>query len=374
MEQVYYLGEYGSPESQQRYAQLIAEKWVECPDEDTARVFASQKRWLSIDDLIARFMIKHVQHHYLNREGKPSERYKHIQVALRLLHDIYGSTPVNEFGPKRFKVVREQMIERGIREQEGYARSYVNDQMSIIRNFFRWGVEDESVPVDVYQSLAAVQQLRKGRDPRVREKVKVLPVSQELVFSTLPYLSPQLAGMIQIQLHTAMRPDEVTIMRPCDIDMRGDIWTYLPQAHKTEHHDISRTVFIGPKCQDIIRPWLDRPADAYLFSPREVALAARARHRKTPTDKPDKMDYFRGPREHYDDETYSRALRRVCERHGIERWTPNQLRHTAATFIREVYGLEAAKIILGHRNAVVTAEFYAEKDMNIAKNIMKEIG
>ena len=254
----YYLGEYGSAASRQLYTQLIAEKWANAPANIVVQS-AGPNQWPLIDELIARYMTKHVNHHYLDRDGKPSERYKHIRKALRLLHDVFGAIRVNEFGSKRFKVLREEMIRQGVEEQGGYSRSYVNDHMSIIKNFFRWGVEEEQVPVEVHQSLGTVQKLRKGREGRVREKVKILPVPVEVVNQTLPHLSPQLATMVQLQLHTGMRPDEVTIMRLCDIDRSGEVWIYIPESYKTEHLDLSRQVYLGPKCQELLQDWLNRP-------------------------------------------------------------------------------------------------------------------
>jgi site-specific recombinase XerD len=58
------------------------------------------------------------------------------------------------------------------------------------------------------------------------------------------------------------------------------------------------------------------------------------------------------------------------EEHG---WHPHQLRHTAATRLRKHYGLEAARVVLGHRSAAV-AEVYAEIDQTKARQIMAEVG
>jgi hypothetical protein len=41
--------------------------------------------------------------------------------------------------------------------------------------------------------------------------------------------------------------------------------------------------------------------------------------------------------------------------------------------IRKVYGLETAKTVLGHTNTKI-AEIYAERDLELASKIMKEIG
>jgi integrase len=57
----------------------------------------------------------------------------------------------------------------------------------------------------------------------------------------------------------------------------------------------------------------------------------------------------------------------------IPHWHPHQLRHSLATEIRKKYGIEAAQIALGHARADVT-EVYAEKNMEIAKKIAREMG
>jgi site-specific recombinase XerD len=53
-------------------------------------------------------------------------------------------------------------------------------------------------------------------------------------------------------------------------------------------------------------------------------------------------------------------------------WFPYQLRHNAATYLREQYGLEMARIILGHSSAVTT-EIYAEVDYKKAEQIMQNL-
>jgi integrase len=55
------------------------------------------------------------------------------------------------------------------------------------------------------------------------------------------------------------------------------------------------------------------------------------------------------------------------------KWHPHQLRHNAATRLRREFGIEAARVILGHRSAGIT-EIYAEADMEKGKKIMGEVG
>jgi site-specific recombinase XerC len=55
------------------------------------------------------------------------------------------------------------------------------------------------------------------------------------------------------------------------------------------------------------------------------------------------------------------------------RWSPNQLRHAAAPEIRRKFGLEAAQVILGHASADVT-QVYAERDLRLGENVIREVG
>jgi integrase len=66
-----------------------------------------------------------------------------------------------------------------------------------------------------------------------------------------------------------MRPGEVILMRPCDIDTSGDIWIYEPFDHKGRWRGIRKQIPLGPEAQKIPKPFLDREAGAFLFSPRE---------------------------------------------------------------------------------------------------------
>ena len=162
--------------------------------------------------------------------------------------------------------------------------------------------------------------------------------------------------------------------------MQGDVWEYQPYSHKTEHHERERVILLGPHAQEVINPWLKTDLNAYLFSPREARAwfhAQRAKNRKTPRSPRHrsrrKSNPKRAPGEVYTTLAYGHAITRACEKAGVPAWAPNQLRHNAATRIRAAYGIEAARIILGHSSAV-TSEIYAEVDREKAKEIMRKLG
>ena len=374
----HYLGKYGSPESLEKYHRLLAEQIRAPAGSTTVALAAARQSSLSIDELILSYW-QFTKGYYV-KNGKRSDRWYHIRLALRPLRKLYGNTLAHEFGPRKLKTVREEMIADGLGDGRGLNRKYINDHVGIIKRMFRWAVGEELVPVQVYQALETVDSIHKGRDPRLRESRKVKPAPRKHVRAVLDVVSPQIHTMIELQLSTGMRPDEVTIMRPCDIDDTGDVWTYVPESHKMDHRDLERVILLGPKAQRILQPWLDREPVAYLFSPREVSEDALVRRRKntevvrTPIPRSArKASYTRMPRDHYDDETYCQAVERACKKAGVPKWTPGQLRHNAGTTIRHKYGLEAARLVLGHRSASTT-EIYAEKDMAEAIRIVRDLG
>ena len=102
-----------------------------------------------------------------------------------------------------------------------------------------------------------------------------------------------------------------------------------------------------------------------------------------------KRDPLRAPRGCYENGSYRTAIQRACDRafpppagltpHEAKawrkehRWHPNQLRHNAATKLRKEFGIEAARVVLGHGSAAVT-EIYAELDLAKAADLMARIG
>ncbi len=275
--------------------------------------------------------------------------------------------PVAEFGPMALKAVRQKLIEAKL------SRRVINLRVNRIRRVFKWGVENQLVAPQVLHALQAVAALRAGRT-EARETGLVRPVPEESVKATLNHVTPQVRSMIELQQLTGMRPNEVTAMRPIDINRNQPTWIYRPARHKTEHHGIERLVYLGPRAQAIITPYLLRPAEAYLFSPKDAVRQSRDRLRKPGNrSKKRRPSPKRIPGDRYTRRSYYSAILRACKKAGIEVWGPNRLRHSTATYLRKRFGIEAARVVLGHRSSTVT-EVYAELDRTKAADIMAEVG
>lgn len=404
-----YLGQHGSDESKSEYDRLISE-WIG----NGRQLPPDRKGELTVVEILSRYWA-HARAYYV-KNGEPTSERCTIKAALRPVRRLYGHTPVESFGPAALKAVRQRMID------QGWCRNHVNKQISRVKTMFKWAVENELIAPSIYHGLVAVAGLRAGRS-EVRESDPILPVPDSDVDAIRPFVSHQIWAMIQLQRLNGMRSGEVTIMRACDLDMSGRVWMYTPATHKTEHHGRARLLPLGPRAQTIIEPWLEKDVSAYLFSPvdaeaqRFIRLHAR---RKTPVQPSQQKRNERGrhrrrvrpPKNRYSTASYGRAIARACDlafpppkhlqptilaRGNREtkkqfaarltesqraelkqwqqqhRWHPHQLRHNAATRLRKEFGIEAARVILGHKSAMVT-EVYAEIDTAKAIDIMAQVG
>ncbi len=380
-----YIGAYNSDESKAEYNRLIAE-WQMSGRQLPVPVRSNS---LSVDELILAFL-EHA-HGYYVKNGRPTTTQRHIRDALRPLHDLYGATSAAEFGPLALKALRQELIHRG-----NWCRTTINKAIGIIKRMFKWAAENELLPSRVYHNLQTVSGLRRGRC-EARETEPVKPVAEAFIDAVFPYVSSQVRAMIQLQLLTGMRPGEVISMRGCDLETSDRVWSYTPESHKTEHYGRARIIYLGPKAQAVVRPCLKTDVSAFLFNPTD-AETERSRGRRanrmtpmTPSQlrRKRKKNPRRAPRDRYERDSYRRAIERGCEKAfpspaGLSpgetktwrkdhRWHPNQLRHNAATRLRKEFGIEAARVVLGHASAAVT-EVYAELDLMKAADVMAKIG
>lgn len=390
--QDHYLGPYESPESVAKYDELIA-GYLAAGRRPVQP--ESEPDEITLLEVLAAYWT-HAEGYY-RKDGKPTSELDSMRNVMRDIKAEFSHLPVSQFGPNALKRVRQRWIDRGL------TRVGVNKNQRRVTRIIRWAVAEELAPAAILQAVTAVPGLKKGRC-ECPEPPPVQPVDVAIVERTLPHLPPTVADMVRFQLLTGARPGEVCKLTPGAVDRSADVWRYRVAGHKTEHHGRGRIVFIGPEAQKVVAPYLLRSADAHCFCPREVVaklIADRHANRITPleagnrpgkrSDKSDKprTGKRRAPGKQYTTHSYGQAIARACDRafpapEGTEgealkrwqadnRWSPNQLRHTAATDIRRRFGLEASQVILGHASAA-TSEIYAERDIEKAVSIARAIG
>jgi integrase len=387
-----YLGPHGSKASIREYDRVIAE-WLARGRAPEPTVETS----ISLNVLCARYLQYAIG--YYQKNGRCTKVVPGIKSVIRYLREWYGAEPAAEFGPVALKAIRQRMVD------DGLSRRYVNDHVDRIKRMFKWGASEQLVPHDTYQAISLVAGLRRGKSA-AHETAPILPIDDTTVDATLPFLTSVVTDMIRLQRLTGMRPAEVCSLRPCDLDRSQDVWVYQPESHKTEHHGRSRLIFIGPRGQEILQPYLSRDPGACCFCPTEADAERRRRQharRVVPIgcgNRPGtnrKAKPKRKPGNQYTADSYRRAIHRACDQafphatlggrgdlndgevkelrrwQSEHRWSPNRLRHSAATDVRKQFGLEAAQIVLGHASANVT-QIYAERDVAKGVEVARAIG
>lgn len=340
-------GQYDSPESVDFYKQfLLANVGIattKSPPLATTH---------SVAGLVTAYLI-HAEKYY---GGGTRGEYANMRHALKPLGREYWDLPAAHFGPLKLQEWQEKLIAKK------HARPYVNQQVAKIKRMFKWATSKEILPVAVYQALATVQGIAAGRteaaEPESTERVPWCDVE-----STLTELSPLVADMVRVQWFTSVRSGSLCRAKPEQFDRSGELWLWRPR-HKTESQGRELIVPVGPRCQVVLLPYMDRQPTDYLFNPR--TQRANRRYRK-----------------HYGTSSYYRAIQRAIERVNFRRseaeqeemkpWHPHQIRHTRGQEIRERFGIEGTQAHLGHDSMEAT-QVYSQRRLELAKSIAKETG
>lgn len=356
----FYLGPHGSPQSQAEYQRLLAE-WLAGGNHQPP-LSASPPAGLTLSEALAAYL-RFAGTYYrladpLTGQLVTTTQFARLRYALGPVRELYGHTPLRDFGPLALKAVRAHML------RLGWCRTYTNSQIDVVKRFFKWAVGEELAPSSVYEALRAVPGLKAGRT-EAREAEPVQPVPEAHIRPVQAEVLPQVRDLIELQLLTAMRPGEALALRPADVDRSGAVWLYRPAGHKTRHHGHERIIFLGPKGQAVLLPYLSRQPASCCFSPREATAELYARLGR----RPGPLRYH----DRYQSGSYSHADGVACERLQLPPWHPHQLRHNAATRLVAEFGWDLARIILGHRSVSAT-RIYAADNLQRALEVMSKVG
>ena len=353
-----YLGAWGTPEVHQAFQRVLAE-WAArgCKP-------APPKNDASIVECCA--IYTEYATGYFRANPLALNR---VRLAMRPLIHLYGRIPAVDFGSVHLRAIRETMI------NEGLAIATINTRINVLRRMLRYCASLEMIPAETWHKTATLENLKPGRCAAKPPK-KVAPVPMADIEAVEPYVTSSIQGLIRLQLITGARSGEVVQLKKSDIDTSGAVWVIELAQHKNSWRGHTRTLYVGPQGQSILKPFfLRRRDDEYLFQPsdyyQERSEAAPTHRRPNQIKNIPETDRTCG--EHYTTASYRRAVERACVRAGVPTWTPHRLRHTRATELRRRFGIEAARVTLGHSNLSAT-EIYAEADAEVARKIAGEIG
>lgn len=363
----YYCGKHGEPDTQAKYERLISEYLA------NKHSFFAVKNENRIEDLVVAYVDYATE--YLD-----FREVNNIKLVARSLVKEYGDLKADSFGSVQFKAFREAFTQGGNKR----SRQYVNKCMSMVVRMFKWCTGEGLIDPKVLATIREIQCLKRGRTT-APESEPVHEVPQHVVEATLPHLPQVVVDMVRLQQLLGCRPGELCTIKPCMVDRSHQKWEIDLDEHKNAHRGHSRTIFVGPKAQSILKTYLQRPEDC--FSPREAMeqrREARALARVTQANQGNRRGYSRRTRQgdpeyvyindFYKTSSYGHAIAYACKLawpapehldaqqtkawHTSHRWSPNQLRHAAAGEIRSVFGLEHCAAVLGHAD-VDTSKIYA---------------
>ena len=309
-----------------------------------------------------------------------STRQKLFSQITRELAQLFTELPCNEFSSTELEGYQCWMANKSL------SRTTIRGKLRVVRMMFRWAAKKKKCPKDVWESLLTVDNLKKGRSS-AKEPKHINPVSLDVMNKTLEFCGPMIRNIILLQFHGGMRPEEVLTMKPCEIHRIGDVWKYVPAHHKNENKELPRNIFLGPKAQAVLLPYLEQmgsQSTEYLFTSarynteRTTHLRAVRKTKVQPSQQGVRKGRENRKTRMYSTDSYSTkayrdAIKRAAKRAGVEHWFPYQIRHAAGTLARQIGGLDGAQVFLGHANAQTT-EIYAELDESKAAEIARKIG
>ncbi len=150
----HYLGSYDSPESKAEYERLVRRTMA---DRTRAVLERSVERAtdITVSEIVVRYTA-HVESYYV-KNGRPTGQVTIIKLAIRVARQKFGHLEAREFGPKALKACRDAFVSQGL------CRAEVNRRTGLVRQLFKWAVEEELIPPSVWHGLKAVCGLRKHR-------------------------------------------------------------------------------------------------------------------------------------------------------------------------------------------------------------------
>lgn len=283
---------------------------------------------------------------WYRKDGKPTSQVDGFRSVVRYLDAALGERRLVTLRATDIEAVLRHMIAAGL------IRRTINAMLAKIKTMAKWGVKSEYMTGETLGRILAVRPLQAGRTA-AKEKPKVGAVDPGTVLAVLEKLRPIPRAMVELQWLSGMRPGEVCRMRPAEIDRSREPWEYRPARYKTEHRhegqpELRRLILFGGKCRAILEPLLKNAA-------------------------PDQPLFRTNRGTEYDAEDLWGHVIRACKRAGVPRFAPNSLRHAAGTAVRRAYGIEAARVYLGHEN-LKTTEVYANSDLELARKVAEAMG
>lgn len=283
---------------------------------------------------------------------------------------LFGDEPARELGVA-------QLIEwqEHARDTRGNCAGTVNSYGFRIMRAFEHASKLKQISREQLAALKELEPLSIYTAEGDPEREPVGPVYRDDIEATLEHLPEAAADLVRVMRGCGARGGELVRMPADELQqIEPDVWAWFPIAHKTSKKRSKngkkrpRSIMFGPPEIEIIA----RRIGPYKIR-RERALGAQIM-RVVPDNLPQHNRVFCKPEfdsqnakysgQPYDMYTFRSAILRACDKAGVDRWSPHQLRHAACS---ELYnsGIPIADVMamVGH-TSISTTENYITPDLS----------
>jgi site-specific recombinase XerD len=246
--------------------------------------------------------------------NRKPESCRRVTRTVHLITERYGSKKLNELTSYNLEQYKKA------RKESGLEPSSVNLELTVFKALLHkaqeWGKLGEHPGRDVRPLKAA------------QGKTRFLSEDEEAAM--LAVCSPELRRLIQAGLLTGFRRQELTSLRPEDVDLEHDLVSVAACYAKNGEH---RTV----------------PMTAGLKAIMQEALASRGHARTV---------FVKDTGEPWTGSTFYKDFKKACQRAGIENISPHILRHTyASRLVMAGVDLRTAQELMGHKDIDMTMRY-----------------
>lgn len=331
-----YFGTWGTDDAREGYSAWLKE-FIRASRrmEEPASPAAGKPE--SMAGLLAKFWVPDCRAKYKKVDGSPTGELSVCKGAARAwMAAELGTIRLAECNRHHIVQFRDYLVGRKLSDKT--IREYIG---RILRAL---GFAEQRDWIDSGQ-LVRLHRWPRLRPHETRAPKTVSPIPLYHLKRLYLSLPKRWQTILAFHLLTGQRAESALWAHGAEINRRVIPWEYSPRQHKGAWRGHDLTIFIGPRCRDILEPALERAGKGPLFPGKAGRLQRWS---------------------------YLQAFERACQEAKIPHYSPRQVRHTAASFLVD-QGVEERIIaaILGHRATTITQRYARAGSGTVAKVVEK---
>ena len=258
--------------------------------------------------------LKHCQNIYRQPDGSLTDTYSACETVVKKHLLPLAARRLGDLTRADLVAVQENMIKTGtIRagKRIKFSRKTLREYLGAMKRLIKYGRDEGCFDASQAANLLNLPAIR-ANDGRKSKRVQAIPMRD--VFKLYRSLHQPWQDIFAFHILTGQRVETVLRAQPSEIDTNAEPWKYSPTVHKTTWRGHDLTILIGPRARRVLAP---------LMATRGYFWPAKKMNAKEHLD-------MANPRTA---SAYKNALQRACERAAIPIYTPQQIRHTTATWL-----------------------------------------